>query len=185
MPPSTQIQEIEDTQVLAPLAESISVTRERKDLLLGMYQENRCHARHYETVRATVVSFILAAALGMSAAMAVSGLHRKDWPLAAVLVVIGVYGALFTKFYFKRINCYEQLAEEFCNELDLLFGTKPAQAPRTLKQIHADAAKNHADKFAGWRQLGRGELFRMYWPITISILAVLVMLLKFSVDWII
>lgn len=187
----SQISQLEtqtdEAQLMTPPLENYgTVVRERKELLLGMYQENRCHARHYETVRATVVSFILAAALAMCASIAGGGLNRKDWPLAAVLVVIGVYGAVFNQFYFKRISCYELLAEEFCNELDILFGTsRPVNAPRTLRQIQADAATNQDEKFASWRGMEGLVLFRMYWPITISILAVVVMVLKFAFDRII
>jgi hypothetical protein len=187
MTPDTQIQErTEEAQLMTPLAESGSVTRDRKDLLLGIYQENRCQARHYETVRATVVSFTLAAAVGISALIAHGDLTRKDWPLAVVLVVIGIYGAIFTSFYFKRISCYEQMAEEFCNELDLLFGTdETGKKPRRLKEIQDCAMTNHKRRFSNWRELDKVDLFRMYWPISISILAAAAMLLKFMVDWII
>lgn len=160
--------------------------QERRELVLGMYQENRCQARHYETVRATVVSFTLAAAVGTSAILASGGLNRKDWPLAVVLVVIGIYGAIFTSFYFKRISCYEQMAEEFCNELDFLFGAdESTKKSRTLKQIQDDAMTSYKTRFGNLRKVGKGDLFRMFWPITISILAVAVMVLKFAVGWII
>jgi hypothetical protein len=163
-----------------------AAAQDRRELLLRMYQENRCQARHYESVRATVVSFTLAAAVGISALIAKDGLTRKDWPLALVLVVIGIYGAIFTSFYFRRIGCYELMAEEFCNELDLLFGTEETdKQQRTLKVIQDDAMTNYKKKFSNWRELDKVDLFRMFWPITISILAVAAMLLKFTIGWII
>lgn len=171
-----------------PVPESLGGTKERKDLLLGMYQENRCQARHYETVRATVVSFTLAAAVTISALMANNGLNIADRRLVLVLMVIGVYGTIFTSYYFKRIDCYEKLADEFCSELDSLFGRpEPLDAPRTIKAIQDKADRNWHRKFSlsGLRdgRLKTGELFRMYWPITISILPVLVMQWKFSSTW--
>lgn len=158
---------------------------ERRELLLGMYQENRCQARHYQATRATVVSFTLAAALAIAGLIANHGFTLKDWPLVVVMVVIGVYGTFFTVYYFKLIDRYEQLAIEFCEELDRLFGTDElVKKPRTLKEIEDDAMGQFHDKFASWRGLERGELFRMYWPLTISLLAASAMLLKLTVSWI-
>lgn len=177
----------EESERTKPVPKSVDGAKERKDLLLGMYQENRCQARHYETVRATVVSFTLAAAVAIAALMAKNELNIAG-RLVLVLVVIGVYGTIFTSYYFKRIDCYEKLAEEFCSELDSLFGTsEPLEAPRTIKAIQDQANKNWQRKFSLrglWDgRLKTGELFRMYWPITISILPVLVMQWKFASTW--
>lgn len=172
---------------MTPLEGSPAVTKERNELLLGMYQENRCQARHYETVRATVVSFTLAAAVAMGALIATNGLNIPDRRLVIVLAVIGVYGAIFTSYYFRRIDHYEQLADEFCSELDCLFATTEPPALRTIKAIQENAKQKWKTKFS-WRgllskKLTVGELFRMYWPITIAILPVLVMQWKFSYTW--
>ena len=151
--------------------------QERKELLLGMYQENRCQVRHYEAVRSNVVSFTLATAVAISALIADGGLTERDWPLALVLVVIGIYSTVFTRYYFRLISSYEQLSEEFCKELHPLYGMEKPAEPRTLTKIREDATTGYNNKLA--QELNTGELFRMYWPITISILAVVVMLVKF------
>lgn len=187
MIPNTQIQKpLDQTQLLTPFVEPSSLIRERKEVLLGLFQENRNHTRHYEAVRVTVVSVTLGVAVGIVGVIASGQLKRGDWPLAVVLVVIGAFGAFFTSSYFKRISCYDQLADEFCDELDVVLGTNETSAKkelRTIKQIQSAARSKHQDKFDKWRQLPKVELFRMYWPLTISILAIVAMLLKFSFDW--
>lgn len=177
----------EDAQLMTPPGGSLPPTKERKELLLGMYQENRCQARHYETVRATVVSFTLAAAVAMGALIAKEGLNIPDRRLILVLAVIGFYGTIFTSHYFKRIDHYEQLADEFCGELDQLFGASGPMALRTIRAIQEKAKQKWKTKFS-WRglwngKLTAGEIFRMYWPITIAILPVLIMQWKFSYSW--
>lgn len=175
----------EETQLMTAAGGLHPLTKERRELLLGMYQENRCQARHYETVRATVVSFTLAGAIAIAAVTAENGLHAEDRRLILVLVVIGVYGTIFTSHYFKRIEYYQQLAKEFLQALDRLFGPKELpQSPWTLEAIEKSAEENYKEKFS-WRGLRRnklkiGELFRMYWPMTISLLSLLIIVWRFG-----
>ena len=54
--PQTQVQKVNGQVVASNLPQ-----QERKKLLLGMYQENCSHARHYESLRLSVTSMTLAA----------------------------------------------------------------------------------------------------------------------------
>jgi hypothetical protein len=151
-----------------------SSLQERKDLLFGMYQENCTHARHFEALRISVTSIVIAGAVGIISVAAAGGLHCDDWPITVGLMIIGFYGAVFTSTYFKRITGYDQLAAEFCGELDVLVFEPDEEVTRTklrrLKEIQDTAAEKHKDTFARWSELPKAVLFRMFWPLTIALI---------------
>lgn len=72
----------------------------RKDLLWGMYSDLRTHARHAETLRSTVVNFMILVASVLIAVIANDGqVTGKDFLLCLAMVVVGLVGLAFTASY--------------------------------------------------------------------------------------
>jgi len=154
------VKESKDADLTSLSRNSDNLLREQKDVLLGMYCECCTQARHYENKRATVSNIIMLATVGLIGY--IHHLDHEDWPLTAAIALVGVFGAVFTKFYFDRISCYEAAAVRFKNALRaLLF--KP-QAPGKDSENTLDCILDQVDVSPA-----KGARFRMYWPLFIAL----------------
>lgn len=165
-----------------PSTDPNNLLQAQKDVLLGMYCENRAHARHYEGQRATVSNIIMLATVALIGIIAQGDLTFEDWPLTASIALLGGFGAVFTTLYHIRITRYEKRADECQLALDVLVFGWPGEShnlePRTLTAIVKEAelpedakiyAKNDRPQFKrermGW--------FRKLWPVAIAVLALI------------
>ena len=171
--------ELQSTPVMQPGETNLSshmdpdIQRQQKDVLLGMYCESCTHVRHYEAKRATVSNIIMLASVGL-----IGYIHRldhEDWPLVGAIVLVGLFGAAFTKFYFDCISSCERRADELRNALNaLLFqpSVPTRDSPNTLIDIlaRADGISPH--------ELEQGSKpkmvwLRKFWPLGITVLALI------------
>lgn len=69
-----------------------------RELLWRMYSENMTHVRHVETQRSTVTSVLITLSGAVLAFMAAQWKndHRSHWGLSVLLMLVGVFGVLFT-----------------------------------------------------------------------------------------
>jgi hypothetical protein len=83
------------------MAEGLSdEMKTRKDLLWGMYTDLRAHARHAETLRSSVVNFMIVVASVLIAVIANDGhVTGNELALCLVIVVVGVLGLAFAASY--------------------------------------------------------------------------------------
>ncbi|HZI20285.1 MAG TPA: hypothetical protein VEY09_17020 [Pyrinomonadaceae bacterium] len=164
-----------------------NLTKDRKDALLGMYEENCAHARHHESQRATASNIIILTTAGLVGVMSNGRLTCDDWPLACALIVIGFCGAVFNFNHLERVCLYRRIADEYRNSLDaLLFKGEEAaegQTPKTLKGIQSKATKEHDRKFRKervnkfrifriLRWVANIEFVRIIWPLLIGLTGV-------------
>ena len=151
--------------------DSHNLIKERKDALLGMYCESCTHARHYEDQRATVANMILLATVGLIGY--IGHLDHEDWPLTLAIMLLGIFGSVFTAIYFDRISRFERRADGFQKALDeLLFERHEFEGNvATLSQIEDAADGQRAEKFQSPGKLRAAKLFRMFWPLFIAIIA--------------
>jgi hypothetical protein len=110
----------------------------QKDLLWGLYEDLRSHARHAETLRSNAGSYMLAVAGALIGVITFDQkLNGCDLPLAIIVTVLGLLTALFSasyaELYFRNID----RARRVLQRLDeAFFQTK---APITLSELAHDA----------------------------------------------
>lgn len=107
--------------------------KDEDDIRWRMYAEHCSHARHHETLRATTSNILLAISAGIIAVVT-----RGDrpflieyWPLTALLVCIGIFGALFSAKYHERFCMHTERARQY---RDALEASLPATDLRRLKK---------------------------------------------------
>jgi Ca2+/Na+ antiporter len=94
--------------------------KDKTDFLWGMYQEHTTQGRHHEVQRATVTNFIIIVAGGVLAFVANGGVARDKWVLAVFLIVIGLFGALFSAKQYERFRFHVVVAGKYRKELERL-----------------------------------------------------------------
>lgn len=108
-----------------------------KDVLWGMFQEHQQNARHHETQRSTVSNFIILVAGGIGTLVSSGGFTRDDLPLTILLILLGLFGAVFSASHFIRYHRHKKRAYAYLAELDLLL----FENRDTLAQIKEDVDK--------------------------------------------
>jgi hypothetical protein len=132
------------------------IEKARKDLLWGMYQEMRTHARHAETLRSSVISYTLVLT---SALIVVITFDKKvnhaDVLLCAAIAIIGLVSTGFAASYAELYHRNRLRAEEFRNLLDTLFFGGECY---TIAKLLYDADCKHEDhKFYRWSRQRTGS----------------------------
>lgn len=118
----------------------------QKDILWGLYQEHRAHARHNETLRSTVNNMLIVA----SAALVSLALYDKevnlwDLPAGILLIGFGLLGFVFSASYTERTVKHKARANEYREELDAIVFAEPFG--RKLVEITKAADKKYKDIF--------------------------------------
>jgi hypothetical protein len=95
----------------------------QKDLLWGLYQDVRTHARHNETIRSNAVNYLL---LGASALIVVITYDTDikgvlDLVLAIILSLFGLIGMVFAASYAELYYRHRAKSGRLLRELDDLF----------------------------------------------------------------
>ncbi|HXI22307.1 MAG TPA: hypothetical protein VNG71_00425 [Pyrinomonadaceae bacterium] len=169
-----------ETNLMSPLDDRNSLIKEQKDVLMGMYCESCTHARHYEDQRATISNIIILATVGLVGFVANGGLTSDDEPLIIAIVLLGACGSVFTTLYYRRISRFGKRADEYLLSLDALVFGWPSEGeklePRTLHAILKEADlpqkdKTYAQKSRTPVRRERMALLRMFWPLLISLAA--------------
>lgn len=97
------------------------MTPEENEILWKLYEDHVIHGRHHETLRATTTTVLLAIAAGVLGLLGVERVWPPDLrvlPLALFLVILGLFGALFTAKYHERFTFHMNRAREYRNALD-------------------------------------------------------------------
>lgn len=87
---------------------------EKADLYLKLFQEYASEARHHEQQRATVTGFFSALAAGILTVVGIDKvLNVADIPAALFLVVIGVFGCVFSAKQYERFFVCMERARQY------------------------------------------------------------------------
>jgi Flp pilus assembly protein TadB len=140
----------------------------RRRLLWDLSSERRAQARHSEALRASVATYVLTAASGVIAVITHDGVNRHDFPLAVVLVAIGVMGMLFSATYTERYHRNRNRASKLLRELDNAVSTG---STRSTFQIEDEADKEHLNKrrFSVVRSLASSHWLWLAFPFLVAI----------------
>lgn len=115
--------------------------KEETDFLWGMYQEHTTQGRHHETQRASVTNFIIIVAGGAIAFIANKSVTKDQWILAVFLIVIGLFGAIFSAKQYERFRFHMKAAGRYRQALEQNY--KPE-----LGDIREEARIEHEKQFA-------------------------------------
>jgi hypothetical protein len=163
------------------MADPTDTAREaRRKLLWDLSVERRVHARHSETLRATATGYALA---GASALIAVITLDKEinydDLPLAFLLLVIGIVGALFSTAYTERSHQHRNRANSLLKELDSEISLG---FPISVEEIE-DASDNdhrHAARSAWMRKLDSSRSLWVALPLFIALLGIILICISLA-----
>ncbi|WP_328468903.1 hypothetical protein OHA21_00355 [Actinoplanes sp. NBC_00393] len=113
----------------------------RKDLLWGLYTDLQAHARHAETLRSTVVNFMVVIASVLVAAVVRDGsVDRADLIPCAMITIVGAIGLIFAAGY-------TELHERNRRRAMLLRATLDdehfAGEPRSIRTLLATSDREH------------------------------------------
>lgn len=98
----------------------------QKDILWGLYQEHRIHARHNETLRSTVNNMLIVASAALvSLALYDKEVTLRDLPAGVLLVGFGLLGFIFSASYTERTVKHKSRANEYRHELDAIVFAEP------------------------------------------------------------
>jgi hypothetical protein len=125
---------------------------------------------------------MIVASLGLASVMATDHkLTRADWPLTSALIIIGLFGTLFTAIHFERIRFYERRAMKYYDELDALIFKE--QSLKSLKEILNAADRERGDNMLQTlRWLNNTRSFRIFWPLTIAVFGIILTVLALGND---
>ncbi|HEX8904142.1 MAG TPA: hypothetical protein VF771_04830 [Longimicrobiaceae bacterium] len=113
-----------------------------RDGLWKLYLDHYTYVRHHDTQRSTVAGAFVAISAALLGLITFDrGITVTDLPAAIFLIVLALFGALFSAKQWERSAFHAQRAREYRNRLDELLG---GTAIRDLK-AQADAA--HAKEF--------------------------------------
>jgi hypothetical protein len=142
------------------------------DVLLAMYQENTAQGRHHEIQRSTMTNLVVAICAGILGLFALDKTPSSiNAILAAFLVVLGCFGALFSAKHYERFSMHNQRARGYRAALE-------AFLPETrLKAIKRSADAQAEKEFP---HLFKLRLFRFWVLLHLSVSVVGLVLLVWS-----
>jgi uncharacterized Tic20 family protein len=113
----------------------------RKEVLWGLFEEHRAHARHTETLRSAVINMlIVASAVLVTLSTYDKILNTSDMPAAVLLVGFGILGTMFSLYHTEKIAKHKVRAAEYRNELDSTVLESPNGRKLAILDNRADAA---------------------------------------------
>ena len=134
----------------------------QKDVLWGLYQEHRSHARHNEMLRSTINNMLIVASVAIiSFATYDKELNRSDLVAALLLIGVGFLGIFFSASYTERALKHKQRAKECHKELDSIVFKEPVG--RSLNKVMTEADDQHNKSYVG--KLGRASNSHLFWII--------------------
>lgn len=125
------------------------------DVLWGMYQEHCTQGRHHEDQRSTTANLILALGAAATGLISFKDFTKDMWPLAVLVALLGLFGALFSLKHYERFRYHMKCAGEFRKALEKV-------VPKTQLQAHLNNARSqHAadSRYA----LVRGTHLFIFW----------------------
>jgi hypothetical protein len=142
--------------------------KDETDFLWGMYQEHTTQGRHHETQRASVTNFIIIVAGATLGFIANKGVDRDQWILAIFLIIIGLFGGLFSAKQYERFRFHMIAAGEYREALELIL-------KNSLDKIRSNAKLKHSKKFSSLLINSRLYYFWISFHLLVAILGIVLL----------
>lgn len=153
----------------------------QKDLLWGLYQEYRNHARHTETLRSNVNNYVMLISSALITVVTFNDkIDRSDLPLSLIIVLLGFVGALFSVSYTERYNRHRLRASKIRKQLDKMFF--PTDGGINIK-ILRDEADDLNSQFMGFdlvRKFAGTHFFWVILPLVVFLIGLFLAYLAWS-----
>ena len=164
-------------------AEDVSdIAKIQKDLLWGLYQDVRSHARHNEVLRSSAVNYMLLVASALITVIIFDKqINRYDLPLCLIVSLIGLISALFSASYAELYYRNRERAERLRKHLDVSFFE--GRAPATLSQVLAEADDAHRKtRIYRWsrRITGSTHVFWLVLPLGVFAIGIVLTVLSLA-----
>ncbi|KPA10343.1 membrane hypothetical protein [Candidatus Magnetomorum sp. HK-1] len=133
-----------------------------KDIFIELYREHGLWSRHQESQRAVVSNLIITIAAALIGLVVFDNqINNADTPATIFIILLGVFGTLFSYKYYERFHFHDSRIEAYKTELD-----------KFILEVNISAIENEADKssrnrFRFLRKLG---LFQFWIMFNLSIL---------------
>ncbi|MEO6549346.1 MAG: hypothetical protein ABIN94_15195 [Ferruginibacter sp.] len=144
--------------------------KDDSDFLWGMYQEHTTQGRHHEAQRASVTNFIIIVAGGAIAFIANKGVTRDQWVLALFLIILGIFGALFSAKQYERFRFHMVAAGKYRKTLELLLKSN-------FGNIREEAKSEHEQGYSKFLVKLRLYYFWIVLHLLITVLGVMLLLM--------
>jgi hypothetical protein len=106
--------------------------KDAQELWWGLVQENLTHARHHEQQRTSVTSFFSAISAAILGIVSLDRcIDHSDWPLLAMLFVIGIFGSVLVAKQYERYTHHMERVRVYRDSLE---NSVPESALEDLKQ---------------------------------------------------
>lgn len=144
----------------------------QKEILWGLYQEFRNHARHREILRSNVNNYMLIVSSALITVIIFDDkLNRLDLPLSLLICFSGFLCGVFSASYAEGYQKDRTRASELLKQLDAIFFE--GQAPITLAQIKENADRSHySQKLYVLAKKINAQFFWLVLPILVCIIGV-------------
>jgi hypothetical protein len=145
----------------------------QKDILWGLYQEHRTHARHNETLRSAVNNMlIVASAVLVTLTTSDKEINERDLPGALLLIGFGILGFIFSASYTEKVGRHKTTANQYREELNQVIFTKPV-GERNLQKIAEDAYAKHKNFLVPFiKTVGNSFTLWSILPLSISLIGI-------------
>src|SRR5947207_9233174 len=110
--------------------------------LWRFYDEHAAQARQHETLRATVTSILAGFAAALVGFAGVGGLDASDAPAGALVIAIGLLGALLSLKHYERNRFHTRVLRKVRDEITKL-RTSPHGTPQTMEVLRRRAETEH------------------------------------------
>lgn len=148
--------------------------KDDSDFLWGMYQEHTTQGRHHETQRASVTNFIIIVAGGTLAFIANKGVTRDQWILAVFLIIIGLFGALFSAKQYERFRFHMIAAGKYREALETILKSN-------LGSLRAEAKKDHEKNYSRFLVKLRLYYFWIFFHMLITLLGIILLIMTMQI----
>jgi hypothetical protein len=123
------------------------------ELAWRLYLEHCNQGRHHETQRAGVTQYVIAVSAGIGSLIGVGGITATDLPLAAVIVMLGFFGAVFAAKQYERFRYHMEHAARFRRHLER------AVPGLDIASVRRDAKSEHKTKHPRLEAMGLNRLW--------------------------
>jgi hypothetical protein len=114
----------------------MSDNKDLKDVIVCMFNEHTAHGRHHESQRAIVSSLVITLASALIALIGFDNdLKPNDLPAAIMIVVLGLFGVIFTLKEYERAVFHMNRARLYRVKLENIF---PDLSIEDLKEGEAE-----------------------------------------------
>jgi len=115
------------------------------DVIWLLYKDNVEQGRHHETQRSNVASVLVAVSAGLVALITQDKeVNASDLPLTTFLVVIGLFGILFSAKQYERFSAHMDRAREYRGALESELTDRGTPTPIAQLKQHADEQSKRA-----------------------------------------